>query len=157
MYDRIGIALDGSALAEGVLPYVEALAERFGSALTILCATPPPASIVAAEAAVGGIPAVPAVAPTEIAAAEHQQALEHLERVAGRLRGHGLDVQRGRPEGNAAEAILACARRLGADLIAMTTHGRGGLGRLVLGSVADEVLRGASRPVLLVRVKEESA
>jgi nucleotide-binding universal stress UspA family protein len=50
-----------------------------------------------------------------------------------------------------APAILAYARRHDVDLIAMSTHGHGGLRRLVLGSVADKVLRGANVPILLYR------
>lgn len=50
-----------------------------------------------------------------------------------------------------ARAILDLARRVGADLIAMSTHGRGGVRRLMLGSVADKVVRGADAAVLLIR------
>jgi nucleotide-binding universal stress UspA family protein len=58
-------------------------------------------------------------------------------------------------DGAASRAITGCALELEADLIAMTTLGRGGLGRAVLGSVADSVVRHAPCPVLLVRVDEE--
>jgi nucleotide-binding universal stress UspA family protein len=53
--------------------------------------------------------------------------------------------------GEAVAEILAGAREVGADLIAMTTHGRGGLGRLLFGSVAEAVLRQAETPVFLMR------
>jgi nucleotide-binding universal stress UspA family protein len=53
--------------------------------------------------------------------------------------------------GEAVAEILAGAREVGADLIAMTTHGRGGLGRLLFGSVAEAVLRQAEIPVFLMR------
>jgi nucleotide-binding universal stress UspA family protein len=59
-------------------------------------------------------------------------------------------VRRGHP----ADEIVAAARETGADLIAMSTHGRGGLGRLVFGSVAQAVLRHADMPVLLMRATE---
>ncbi len=58
-------------------------------------------------------------------------------------------------EGRAAEAILRAVREGGCDLVVMGTHGRGGLRRLVLGSVAEQVLRQCEVPVLVVR--EESA
>jgi len=51
------------------------------------------------------------------------------------------------------DTILECARQTQADLIALTTHGRSGLQRLVYGSVADGVVRQATSPVLLVRVR----
>jgi len=56
--------------------------------------------------------------------------------------------------GEVAPAVQARADALGADLVVLTTHGRGGLGRVFFGSVADSVLRHSSCPVLLVRVKE---
>jgi nucleotide-binding universal stress UspA family protein len=56
--------------------------------------------------------------------------------------------------GNPAEEIVAAARESGADLIAMSTHGRGGLGRLVFGSVAQAVLRHVDMPVFLMRATE---
>jgi nucleotide-binding universal stress UspA family protein len=71
--------------------------------------------------------------------------------VAGRLEAAGVAVERRRLDGPAGESVVAAAREGGADLIAMTTHGRGGLGRLVMGSVADYVLQHAPCPVLLVR------
>jgi nucleotide-binding universal stress UspA family protein len=75
----------------------------------------------------------------------------YLNRVKQRLAKDGIDVDTEQPEGRAAEAIVASARKHQADLIAMTTHGRSGLGRALLGSVADEVVRTAPCPVLLVR------
>ena len=58
------------------------------------------------------------------------------------------EVRRGEP----AAEIAAAARDAGADLIAMTTHGRSGLGRLLFGSVAESVLRRAEIPVFLMRL-----
>jgi nucleotide-binding universal stress UspA family protein len=96
------------------------------------------------------------VDPTPIIEAERQEAAAYLAALAQGLRGRGRDVEHVQPEGLVAEVIVAHADHTGAGLIAMTTHGRGGLGRLVLGSVADEVLRSACCPVLLVRVWDES-
>ena len=63
----------------------------------------------------------------------------------------GLELDCEQPEGAPPVAILDVAQRIGADLLALTTHGRSGLGRLVLGSVADDLVRHASCPILLVR------
>jgi nucleotide-binding universal stress UspA family protein len=155
MYQRILVALDGSALAERVLPYVEALAREFASELLLLRATPTAGAVVAAISAGVDPETEPAVDPTPILEAEHQEADAYLQAVAERLEKGGFAVSREQPEAPAAEAILECSRSQAADLIAMTTHGRGGLGRLVFGSVADEVLRAAPCPVLLVRVDDE--
>ena len=155
MYRRIVVPLDGSALGERALPHAEAIAERFGAALTLLHATTPPSTIAAAEAAAGVIPNVPVTLdPGEIATEEQEEAARYLGGIAERLRARGLAVEIAEPEGDSAAAILAVASEQGADLIAMTTHGHGGLGRLVLGSVADEVARHAPCPVLLVRVHD---
>jgi nucleotide-binding universal stress UspA family protein len=158
-YARILVPLDGSARAERVLPYVQPVAAKFGAVVTLLHAGAPPAEPMAAA----GMPAAVAVSPVlgpgpaGAAGAGATEGAGHLEAVADRLRAHGLTVELEMTEGPAAAAIVAYAEQTGADLIAMTTHGRGGLGRLVMGSVADAVLRRAPCPVLLVRVGEEPA
>ncbi len=156
MYQRILVALDGSELAESVLPHVEALASKFGSSVVALQAIVP-AETIMAETATGltGMPATgPAVDPTPIIEAERRIAAEYLAGVSGRLRGAGLTVETEIAEGNAPDAIVEAARAHRADLIAMTTHGRSGLGRLVFGSVAEGVLHHAPCPVLLVRTRD---
>jgi nucleotide-binding universal stress UspA family protein len=158
VYRRILVPLDGTAAAERVLPYVVPLAERFGASLTLLEATPTPADVAAAEAAVGAIPvSPPLVDPDQVAGAEQAGAADYLGRLVDRLRGRGFPVERALAQGPAADAIVAHAERVGADLIAMATHGRSGLGRLLLGSVADQVVRHAPCPVLLVRIHDEPA
>jgi nucleotide-binding universal stress UspA family protein len=157
MYERILVALDGSDLALRVLPHVEALARRFASHVTLLRAITPPSAIIAGSA-VGPTPvARPVVDPTPLVEAERREATEHLEAVGLPLSDSGVNAEYEVREGDAAEVITRGAAELGADLIAMTTHGRGGLGRLVFGSVADAVLRGAPCPVLLVRVTADEA
>ena len=152
MYDRILVALDGSDVAEAVLPYVEVLAERFGSTLIILRATTAPSPQLAVPA-VGMAPLSTPVADYAIALeAERQEAASDLEALVDRLRRKGLVIHCERPAGHAVDVLVQRARELEVDLIAMTTQGRGGLGRMVFGSVADAVLRSAPCPVLLVRV-----
>ena len=151
MYDCIAVALDGSPLAEQVLPHVEALAEKFGSTLLLVRAVLPVEKVAAlVEPAVAGVPLDPTLVEEMIESDEHD-ARTYLEHVANALRQRGISVQTQRPHGVAAEAIVDAARRAHANLIALTTHGRSGLGRVIFGSVADEVLHKASAPVLLVR------
>ena len=72
--------------------------------------------------------------------------------MAERLRSRGIRVRtRAAVHTSPARAILDQAHESEADLIAMATHGRGGIRRLLIGSVADKVLRGTDRPVLLYR------
>lgn len=155
MYERIVVALDGSPLAEQILPYVTALAEKFGSTLTLAQAIMPIEKLAAlVEPAAGGVPLDPSIIE-ETTETEEQEARAYLEQVADRLGQRGLGVNIEIPQGSAAEAIVESARKTRAELIALTTHGRSGLRRLVFGSVADGVLRSAPCPVLLVRVCEK--
>ncbi|MDQ6669955.1 MAG: universal stress protein [Chloroflexota bacterium] len=121
--------------------------------MTLLQSITPVEHVVAAES---GMPSG-FVDPTPIVEEERHEAVTYLEAVAGRLRSRGPSVQCEQTEGTAAEAILGHARRTATELIALTTHGRGGLGRLVFGSVAEGVLRQALCPVLILRVSEGSA
>ena len=79
------------------------------------------------------------------------EAEEYLASVATALRARGVRVTIHVRVGDAVSQILAGAREADADLIAMTTHGRGGLGRLMFGSIAEAVLRQAEIPVFLMR------
>jgi nucleotide-binding universal stress UspA family protein len=152
MYKRIVVALDGSAAAERILPHVEALAERFGSTLVLLRATAPAEPGLVGEAVLmsGG-----ALDRAAIMDAPRQEAADYLAGLADRLRQRGLAIDTAQPEGEPAQVIVQHLRREGAGLLAMTTHGRGGLARAVFGSVAEAVLGQAPCPVLLVRIKPE--
>ena len=152
MFSRILVALDGSTAAEEILPHVEALADKFGATVILLRAIPALERAVAAQAGI----AAGSVDPTPVIEQEQSGATHSLERVGERLISRGLSVVWQQPGGSASESILEHAQASNADLIALTTHGRGGLGRAVFGSVADEVLRRARCPVLLLRVTEES-
>ncbi|MCL5110609.1 MAG: universal stress protein [Chloroflexi bacterium] len=157
MYESILVALDGSTLAERVLPAVEPLADKFSSTLTLLRAVDSPLEIAALTTinAPVGVPApVAAIDPEQLIEAELETADEYLERIAAPLRARGLTVRLETPQEHAAAAILEAANRLGVGLIAMTTHGRGGLTRMVFGSTADSVLRHAPCPVLMVLVHD---
>ena len=81
----------------------------------------------------------------------------YIERIAAELcEGASLTVTGGVHEGRAAATICERAREIGADLIVMTTHGQVGFGRMVLGSVADEVVRNSTTPILLLRPIENA-
>jgi nucleotide-binding universal stress UspA family protein len=87
---------------------------------------------------------------TQAAERSHGEALAYLRPLADRFT--GLDVQpMAQESAHPAEDIVTTAKRLGVDLIAMATHGRTGLPHVLLGSVAEGVVRTAGIPVLLVR------
>lgn len=83
------------------------------------------------------------------------EAQEHLDRLAAELRGEGLTVETVAREGYPPEVIVSEAERIGADLIAMGTHGRSGLAHLLLGSTAERVVQKAPCPVMTVRRQEK--
>lgn len=156
-YRHILVALDGSELAEQVLPYVEPLAERFGSTVTLLRAvTPIDGLIVSDDEARHPVQSdersITAVVPISEETRWHP--VRYVTVIQERLQSKGITVDSEYPEGQAGSAIVQRARHMRADLIAMTTHGRGGLSRAVHGSVTDEVLRNAPCAVLLVRAHE---
>jgi nucleotide-binding universal stress UspA family protein len=144
---QVLVPLDGSELAEAILDPVEALAARTGASLVLLRTMARPHN---------DAPYLPATVEGTRARFEErrEQARIYLEQVAERLRAGGVDVAGVEVrEGDAAPTILERARE-GADLVAMATHGHGGLRRWLLGSVSDKVLRGADRPVLMVRPED---
>ena len=150
---NIVVALDGSPLAEKILPGVCELAMLTGARLTLFQAVIP-VPVVATDMATPYIAPVPVVddATTQLVLNE---ARGYLARIAATLQ--GLPVQtEAVVEQRPATAILDVARETRADLIAMTTHGRGA-SRLLLGSVADKVLRAAPIPLLLYRPRMRPA
>lgn len=155
MFQKIVVLLDGSELAEQVLPHVEVIIGGRGSDVRLLSVVPAPTPVAIAVAEI-----YPAYATTDFLAGEaeereriQQELSRYLEGVAERLRPVAASVQTVVRSGQAAEEILRYAEETQADLIAMSTHGRSGISRWVYGSVADKVLRGAECPVLLVRVR----
>jgi nucleotide-binding universal stress UspA family protein len=131
------VPLDGSRLAEQVLSPAADLARALLAPCTLLRVLEP--SGIATESA-------------SLAAARTAAALVYLEAVADRLRGQGLPVRaRVAVTAHPARAILSEARALEGTVITLATHGRSGVPRLVLGSVADQVIRTAPGPVLVYR------
>jgi nucleotide-binding universal stress UspA family protein len=157
MYKRILVALDGSEVAEQILPHVEALGRALGSTLILVRAIRSPEKIIAELNAGAMVPATGIIDPDPIVEAEQAEVDGYLTGIAERLGQLGLSVQTERPPEPAADAILRCADDLSVDLIAMTSHGRTGLGRLVFGSVAGAVLHRSARPMLVVRAIEHPA
>ena len=131
------VPLDGSFLGELALRPAVDLAREKGAKLVLLRAAEAHTTL---------------ADPTEAQVAAVREAESYLASARTRVRDGGVEevetsVWYGRP----AEAIVEAARYRGADLIVMSSHGRSGLGRLVLGSVAESVLRATPTPILLIR------
>jgi nucleotide-binding universal stress UspA family protein len=144
MFQHVLIPLDGSALAETIVERAVALGTLMDAEYTLLQALDWPM--------VGYAPALHATGADErILEQWRDEAQRYLDQVAERLRARGLRVHTSTTTGQPASAILEYARSHAVDLIAIATHGRGGIARVLLGSIADAVLRGAGAPVLLYR------
>lgn len=139
MAKRILVPLDGSITAEAALPLVGDLARGAGGVVKLLHVAAMPENQYAADHLV-------AYADQEVARLEAEH-LDYLATVEGRL--PQVPVERMVRFGDPVDEILQEADQWGADLIAVTTAGRSGLGRVVLGSVAEHVFRKATLPVLL--------
>ncbi|MFI5339876.1 MAG: universal stress protein [Candidatus Methylomirabilales bacterium] len=137
MFARILVPLDGSPLAEGILPEVAELATLHDAELMLL--------------RVALAHTLPGVDATDAQVYAVEEAEGYLAEVERRLAPQGITVTRAVRYGHAAEEILDHAQVRRVDLIAMSTHGRTGILRLVLGSVAEAVLRASPVPVLLLR------
>lgn len=159
MFERVLVPLDGSGLAEAVFPYAEEVCNKFGSRLYLLRAVTPLSQMVL-ETSPGAVEASPAAGEVAMDVAqqrfdaEFRAAEAYLVEVRRRFETQGFSVETKAQEGMAAATILRYAREIDASLIAMSTHGRSGLGRLVFGSVADEVLRNSHLPVLIIRPED---
>ena len=151
---HILIPLDGTPLAEQILEPAIALGEGMGPEYTLLRVNRPVAPIHYPPEGAMAAP-LPTGMSQQLARVETEvrlKAEEYLDEVAQRLRGRLLRVRtKIVEEAQPALAVMETAQQLPADLIAMQTHGRRGLARLVLGSVADKVLRGSAVPLLLQR------
>ena len=149
MYERILVPLDGSEVAEAILPFAEQIAGPLDAEVVLLRVIEPPSPI--ELVASGGV-----VAPDTFTLRD-LEAKAYLSEIQRRLSKKGIRVRlRVALGGPPAEEVLAAAQATSADLIAMATRGRSGLGRALFGSVAESVLRASPVPVLLIRTTIKS-
>lgn len=158
MFDKILVCLDGSKLAEQILPYATEEALHFNSRMVLLQVVTPPPTIV--MPGVPGVPGAP-LAPSPKAVAEAMQKEEtatraYLESASRLIRPKGLKVDAVTLQGVlVGQLIVAYAKDNRVDLIALATHGRSGLSRAVMGSIADYVMKESGLPILLIRPRKE--
>ena len=144
---RVLVPLDGSLLAEEAIPHALALGALSRAEYVLVHVTEPSAWL--GRLPGGTLAASPAA---EGGQKRGRQAEDYLSRVAARLAEQGFQAEtRVVVSNHLARAILEAARAARADLIALATHGRGGLSRLLIGSVADKVMRRSDVPLLLCR------
>ena len=142
-YRKILVPLDGSELGEAALAHVMYLALLSGADVTLLYVVPTIEDVI-------GLPQSPI--PIDVQwDVLRAGAVQYLTGVVKRSGWGASKVHVAVETGNVAEIILTVAAREQADLIAMSTHGRSGVSRWLLGSVAQKVVHAASTPVLLIR------
>lgn len=147
MLETIMVPLDGSEFARQAVPRAVSLARRADAGLLLV------------RVHRGFPPPEPGQAPRSLVESDlalERQEREELAEAAAGLRDRGLEVETAFEEGPVVEAILEVAEE-SADLVVMSTHGRGGLSRFWLGSVADGLARACSVPLFFVRPEEDGS
>jgi len=147
MYSQILIPLDGSATAEKVLPYARFLAGMLKLPVELL-------GVIDLATIATHLSAENTRYFDSVVVQEERRSQTYLEGIARTFSGGAVrcTVEKGKPE----EVIIEKGAAKNVTLIAMATHGRSGVKRWLLGSVAEKVLRGGRSPLLLIRAQEEA-
>lgn len=149
MYQKIMVPLDGSKLAEVVLPHVEAIAKGCGTSTVIFIRAVEPVLKPT------GYDYFPLEEDRKLFKFDRKAvAKDYLKQLVSQLKYDGVNVQSKVIVGKAAESLVEYAEKNDVDLIAIATHGRSGVSRWVWGSVAERILHSARVPVLVVRPPE---
>ena len=143
MYHALMVPLDGSEFGRHAIPWALAVAEPAGARVDLVHVLPP----------IYGMGVVDeTLATAEVMEAQRETAEQSLSDLANRLQiGTGVPFSAAVDDGAIPDALVRHADEKGVDLIVMTTHGRTGFARALLGSVSDAVVRHGGRPVLLAR------
>jgi universal stress protein A len=146
-YRKILVPIDFSQCSSEVAAHAADVAAAFGAEAVLLHIDELPSGVTA------DTPVKPSDTKTETTAAEHLRSAStgRLARFLPFFEAKGVSVAQRVDAGKVTDSILAAIEEVGADLVIMGTHGRRGMSRLVLGSVAETVMRQASCPVMTVR------
>ena len=147
MYKTILVPLDGSNRAEAILRHVEELAHRYDAKVVFLQVVEPLLRLVSLEQGY-------ATLCMQGFLRRKKEAEAYLDALQREFRVKDIDTRACIRSGPIVEEILNAAEREGADLIAMASHGRTGLGRVFYCSVAAGVLSRVDRPLLLIRSRD---
>jgi nucleotide-binding universal stress UspA family protein len=150
---RFVVALDNSERAEAAIPIVEEIARRTGDSIHLVSVVETPEAIILPVPWMG-----PPVAQPDLESgfeATHRRATERLGQLAAQLTEAGIETTWSVEAGDPFEEIDELAAQH--DVIALTTHGRSGLERWALGSLAEKLIRNAKAPVLVINTRSASA
>lgn len=161
MFERLLVPLDGSRFGSRALQYATEVARRFDAEVILIQvvkpATPVPATT-GMELGMGS----PAIAEITMQAALEEDkrnmtyAKRYLRGKVRAMRSQGIKGSYHVVIGDPTQSIMGFAEKEHIDLVVMTTHGKSGLKRAIMGSVADAVIRESGKPVLVVRPKSRS-
>ena len=150
MYNKIMVPLDGSQLAECVMPHVEAITTGCKITNVVFVRVVNPVQLPASVPARGDF-GFSEKERRELEEQRKQTADAYLKKIVESTRLEGAVLSHEVLEGKVADTLAHWAEKNGVDLIVIASHGRSGVSRWVMGSVADRVLRSACVPVLMVR------
>lgn len=145
MYKKILVPLDGSELAECVLPHVESISRGCNTSAVVLV------RVIDSYIPSASYTYISESLRNELEANSEKAVYEYLNTIAERINLGGIEVQKQLLKGGADESITEYAEKNDVDLITIATHGRSGISRWAWGSVADRILRSACVPVLMIR------
>ena len=149
MFKKILIPLDGSELAERALEPAIHIAEKFGGNVILLRVATPETVLVG----LAGLTPQPYEVYDADLRRDQEEAEAYLNGIETQWAAAKIPIRTEVISGTPPEMIVEAAQAAGVDLVVMSTHGRSGLSRLIYGSVAEAVLRGARVPVLLIPLK----
>ena len=160
MFERIIVPLDGSRLSAQAVPYAAEIGKRFDAEVILVRVLATSGEAIAAQ-----VSSLQAAATLDIIAQEARMkdvdntsnAKRYLMNWAQSLKTQGVKVSYQVTIGSPAKSIMELAQAQQASLIVMMSHGRGWFKRAIMGSVADEILRGSAVPVLIIRPKDTDA
>jgi nucleotide-binding universal stress UspA family protein len=158
VFERIIVPLDGSRLSAQAIPYASEMGKRFDAEVILVRVLPQAGLSFAAQGIVTEDAVATDIIPQEARMKDvdnASNAKRYLMNWAQSLKAQGVKVSYEVTIGTPAKSIMELAQAQQASLIVMMSHGRGAFKRAIMGSVADEILRGSHLPVLIVRPKDD--
>ena len=152
MYKEILVPLDGSEISASSLPTALQMADALGARIHLLQVSSQSEEFAVMRGAEFGTMGSDYSQQVldEVLTAQRDRIQRYLDEVGDKLTSVGLDVVKAIEDGQAADKIVDYAEAAGIDLIIMSTHGRGGVRRFLVGSVTDKVIRSTHLPVLVI-------
>jgi nucleotide-binding universal stress UspA family protein len=156
MFERIIVPLDGSRLSAQAIPYAAEIGKRFNAEIILVRVLPVP-GLSTIPSAINHEDGMTAIITQEVPAKEVNNppnAKRYLMNWGQSLKAQGIKASYVVTIGTPAKSIMEIAQAQQASLIVMMSHGRGWFKRAIMGSVAEEILRGSKVPVLIIRAKD---